>query len=376
MNIIKARNVNHAYFYGREELACWGARMGSRNGDVIVAPWPVVTVYENPCERVLFDEVRDANPFFHLMEALWMLAGRDDAAFLNHYIRDFGTRYSEEGGYIHGAYGMRWRSAMGFDQLDHVVAMLRRDPTSRQAVIQMWDCRTDEYNVLDSAGCDDLRGDFKDRPCNTHLYLRVREVRDVHEGGAIRDAAGGVIDYVDTTEHVRRELDMTICCRSNDAVWGAHGANAVHFSVLLEYLAGRIGVGVGKMYQISNNFHGYVGVLGKMPQPDEINDPYENAEVYSTAMATDWGTWDEDLRHFMRWHDVLYATPYDSDEPAPAFPPVSNAWFRMTACRVAFANWHRVNKNVEMALRVSEKISAPDWRRACGEWLQRREKTK
>jgi thymidylate synthase len=53
-------------------------------------------------------------------------------------------------------------------------------------------------------------------------------------------------------------LDLTVLCRSNDVVWGAYGANAVHFSVLQEYLAGRIGVDVGVMYQFSNNYHGYV----------------------------------------------------------------------------------------------------------------------
>jgi hypothetical protein len=48
---------------------------GSRAGDVLVAPHPVMSVTSIPTERVLFDPARDANPFFHLFESLWMLAG-------------------------------------------------------------------------------------------------------------------------------------------------------------------------------------------------------------------------------------------------------------------------------------------------------------
>jgi hypothetical protein len=47
---------------------------------VLVSQTPVVTCYSAPTQRVLFSPMRDANPFFHLMEALWMLAGRDDVA--------------------------------------------------------------------------------------------------------------------------------------------------------------------------------------------------------------------------------------------------------------------------------------------------------
>jgi hypothetical protein len=50
---------------------------------------------------------------------------------------------------------------------------------------------------------------------------------------------------------------MTVTCRSNDAIWGAHGANAVHFSVLQEYVAAAVGVLVGPMVQLSNNYHIY-----------------------------------------------------------------------------------------------------------------------
>jgi hypothetical protein len=80
---VTVRNVNEALGQGISWLAGpMGVEEPSRNGPVRVSPYPVVTTYANPAERVLFSPMRDANPFFHLFEALWMLAGRNDLPWL------------------------------------------------------------------------------------------------------------------------------------------------------------------------------------------------------------------------------------------------------------------------------------------------------
>lgn len=360
MRVIEGRNVNELYAEGLALLIRAGLHEKSRAGDVIVVSSPVMSVYLNPCERVLFDAERDANPFFHLMEGLWMLAGRDDSAFLDHYVKDFGERFAEkEDKRIHGAYGYRWRnhSAFGFDQLQVVIDKLKLNHGDRQAVIQMWDCRGDWYgggpgsSGPDYAGFDDLRGDYKDRPCNTHLYLRVRSMSKIN----------------DVTPSVHK-LDLTICCRSNDIVWGAYGANAVHMSMLQEYLAGMIGVQVGTMYQLSNNYHGYVSQFDKTGHVASWSDPYDNGEVFAVPMAKDWSAWDQDLRAFMRWHELQWKHPINTP------PFFVNDWFLSTACHVAEANrlWKR-NERVH-AMSHAMDIAAPDWRRACVEWIERRVK--
>ena len=91
----------------------------TRNGPAMVMPGPVTTMIQCPTERVLFSATRDANPAFHLFEAIWMLAGRNDVAPLNTFIRDFGERFGEPEGIVHGAYGHRWRNA-GQQQLDGI----------------------------------------------------------------------------------------------------------------------------------------------------------------------------------------------------------------------------------------------------------------
>jgi len=321
MHVIRARNVNHLFIEGLTHLAHVGEPSDSRAGRVLVAPWPVMSIYERPMERVLFDAKRDANPFFHLMEGLWMLAGRNDAAFLDNYVKDFGSRFAENG-IIHGAYGHRWRRALGFDQLHEIVRRLHADPTDRQCVLQMWDANQYEERRGGAEGgyvygSDDLEGSWRDRPCNTHCYFRVRGRNATPE------------------ETGRPVLDMTICCRSNDIVWGAYGANAVHMSMLLEYVAGRAGLGVGTMYQLSNNYHGYVVMLDKIGDPEELdgNDPYDDGVVHSVAMAENWNGWDQDLRLFMEWHDNLWTLDKDSmdiDTPDGLY----NLWFHVVAGKV------------------------------------------
>lgn len=373
MIVLKGRSVNELWAKGMLALAQDGVEQDSRAGRVRVLPYPVLSVYERPYERVLMDAVRDANPMFHLMESLWMLAGRDDAAFLDRYVGDFGERYAEKDGRIHGAYGYRWRHTMGFDQLDQVVNRLRDNPNDRQAVIQMWDAA--QYEDWRGGtqgrmhyGSDDLEeSQWKDRPCNTHIYLRVRTTYE-NGGGVIYNAAGGQEDYIEP--EVRRELDLTVCCRSNDIVFGAYGANAVHFSVLQEYLAGRLGVSVGRMYQFSNNYHGYVDVLRRQGDPlilSAVPDPYTNP-VRSLPMGKNWEAWDSDLRSFMEWHDdVLWSSVEESGSHIYA-----NSWFAHTAVPVSCANYCWKHGNRDEALKWAEKIDAPDWRAACVAWMQRR----
>jgi thymidylate synthase len=158
-----------------------------------------------------------------------MLEGKNDTASLDRYIKDFGGRYAETDGTLHGAYGYRWIHGFGFNQLDVIVKRLEDNPNDRQCVLAMWDATNN--------GEDDLAGVWKDRPCNTHVYFRLRN---------------------------KKELDITVCCRSNDMIWGAYGANIVQFGVLHRYMAARLEAEVGVYYQISNNYHAYLNVFAPL----------------------------------------------------------------------------------------------------------------
>lgn len=357
MRVINARNVNDAYAKGMSLLRHEGARADSRGGPVLVAAWPVTTVYRNPCERVLFDAQRDANPFFHLMEGLWMLAGRGDARFLETYIKRFGE-HAEPNGLIHGAYGYRWRKAFGFDQLEIIVRKLRENPDDRQAVLQMWDCMPTVDTDWGWIGQSDLQSLWHDRPCNTHVYFRVRQL-------------------IDSEKKNRSVLDMTVCCRSNDIIWGAYGANAVHMSMLQEYMAAAIGVGVGTYYQVSNNYHAYQDVYDKCSDPDKtihFHDPY----------STDRDVRPWPLVHvpssFLHETEIMLTTVETLGEDLPdkiiyeQVRKLENEFLWRTAWPMMMAHMFWKLRVEAVTRNWLNQIQASDWRLAATRWIERRAK--
>jgi hypothetical protein len=158
----------------------------------------------------------------------------------------------------------------------------------------------------------------KDVPCNTSIYFAVNG-----EGA----------------------LDMTVCNRSNDLVWGALGANAVHMSVLQEYIAARLDRDVGQYYQFTNNLHGYLTTIEPL-----------------RGLAARQGEQSPYALGLVRPYPMLDFTPegavgkYERD----VIQFVDAAWLCYKT------------KSAAAALLVCDKIHAPDWKKACKEWLQRK----
>lgn len=323
MRVLEVRNVNHAYPMGLHMLRGCGIERNSRAGRVLECPEPVATVYAKPTERVLFDRHRDANPFFHFMESLWMLGGRNDVSFVTHFAKRMHT-FSDDGQTLNGAYGFRWRKCYTGDQLDILVNMLRKDPETRRAVLQMW------YPE------DLVNQKSLDLPCNTNIYFKVR-------GDKI---------YGDA----KPTLHMTVCCRSNDIIWGAYGANAVHMSMLLEYMAGRTGYAVGTYTQVSDSYHAY---LDTMPKLAEDRDLYLTEGVVPRPIMDDPTTWDEDLSMFLSTRPLRESSYH-------------NSWFWLVALPISVAwEYHKIHQYGN-AQSTAQLCKATDWSLACLEWLERR----
>jgi thymidylate synthase len=363
MKVISVRNVEEAIHKGLQLIYKEGIRETSRAGDVLVMPEPVVTVYEKPQERVLFSPERDANPFFHIFEALFMLAGRQDAKWLDQFIHDFSSRFAEPDGRIHDAYGFRWRKHFDMegggspylpDQLDTIVKLLRNNPQDRQAVLVMWDPVAD----LGVPG-------LKTRPCNTHCYLRVRSKVDVKVKPLTQAEKDARILKVDLNTGL--VLDITVCCRSNDLWWGAYGANACQFSILQEYLAARIVVGIGTYTQISNNYHLYFDMDEKAKKV--LTAPIDGSYAYNvetTELVTVPTEFDVDLERFM-YRTASSITPYlDKYE-------YRNCFFHEVAEPLFWANRYWKQKERQKALAMLAQMPPrSDWRLAAYNWMQRR----
>lgn len=328
---IKARNVNHAFsevFWLLNAYINTNAMVpeDTRNGPAYVFPSPVITTYTNPRERVLFHSGRDANPIFHLMESIWMLAGRQDVDFLQQFNSKIG-QFSDDQRIFNAAYGYRWRHHFGHDQLLEVIEMLRADPNSRQAVIQIWDHF-------------DLVKPTKDKACNTQVIFDTRGDR----------------------------LNMTVFNRSNDIWWGAYGANAVHFSVLQEFVAIATGFRMGVYRQISNNFHLYTELYNATQYihspPNVVDfDHYSDGLVRSTPLFTgDYCTFLQECERFCN-------SPFETSET------YEHDFFKQVALPMAMVSNVRRNKLGD-GRDYAATIHASDWRVATLDWINRREEAK
>jgi thymidylate synthase len=360
---LSTRNVNTAFetlVRGFHTGEIPTVRSTSRYGDVMTLEDPIIVTYEKPLERVLFNEARDCNPFFHVYEALWMLAGRNDVeplAYFNSKMRDF----SDDGTTFNGAYGYRWRHAKadGYgseddtctehgnctDQLKIIIDEFKARPDSRRVVLQMWNVGDDLLKIAPGAS--------KDVCCNTNAYFRLRPT-------GISSAQG-----VGVADKQLYELDMTVCNRSNDLVWGMLGANVVHFAFLQEYLAACIGVQVGKYHQLTNNLHVYVNNW----KPEEWLQrergfylPHWN----SVPLVRDPAVFDREIQAFVNHAAAPYQSLVRWKEPFlnEVAAPMCNAFTAHKQRDDAAADFHL------------HKIRADDWRVASIEWINRRRRAR
>lgn len=312
-HVFSFHDVNEAYYEIHTVKHHFTVSEDTRNGHAWVFPAPVIIANLMPERRVLFDPVRDANPFFHYMEAIWMMAGSRGVSFPSLFAKNL-LNYSDDGMSLHGAYGYRWRTHFATNQIDRVIGLLQADPLSRRAVIAMWDPEVD------------WKENAKDLPCNTHVYFRV----------------------------MKGELSMTVCNRSNDLVWGALGANVVHMSLLQEYVAEALALPIGPYYQFTNNLHIYEGWERKFGPPVRwyrANPNYKSIK---------WGPDTLDINEAASFvtNDLTY--DYSSDVLRLNAVPMFKAWHAHKA------------KNYEAAAAEALLIYDDDWREACLKWLERR----
>jgi thymidylate synthase len=255
-----------------------GVGANSRNGPVLKFNRQVAMTYRQPWHRGNFTPGRDANPFFHIAESMWMLAGRSDVGFLD-YFNSGMKQYSDDGINFNAAYGYRARHHFCINQLEEVAEILYKDYTSRQAVIQLWEP-------------DDLIKETKDKACNMAMVFEIRGI----------------------------QLELTVFNRSNDLVFGGvTGANPVHFSYFQQWVADKLGVPMGNLTFISTNAHVYTA----LPHWERMS--FEQA-LPSKALYLPLGELEEANR---MCHDILggdLSEPFESPHMEYIVKPIMAAW--------------------------------------------------
>jgi thymidylate synthase len=389
---LTCRNVNEAFRVLVESIhEGWIPTEveASRYGEVIRVPEPVIVTYTHPTERVLFNTARDANCFFSLYESLYFLAGRNDVAPLAYYNSRM-PEFSDDGKTFNDSYGYRWRYAVSGvdghdgtidreDQLDTLVVHLRRKPESRRAVLQMWNVEDDLLKIDDSkAVCCNLSAVFRVE------WGRCPRCSRVASSGVVMAPFAPCSHCKGTPNDAPEILNMTVFNRSNDLVYGMLGANAVHFSFLLEYMAARLGLKVGKYHQVTADLHAYTKTWEPEKwladgTPDYYNpkaeDPYppldghhtnSPAGVHTIPLVKNPECFECECRQIVQFHsdgEIFGRLGGDRwEEP-----------FLQTVAEPMFRAYHAYkSRSYDSALRWANLVAAPDWRIAARGWIQRR----
>tara|TARA_R110000822_G_scaffold11698_2_gene42465 strand:+ start:4988 stop:5998 length:1011 start_codon:yes stop_codon:yes gene_type:complete len=328
-------------------FADWGEKQSSRNGAVLRLPGVTTITISRPEEKVNFCHIRDANPFFHYFESLLMLGGNNDAIAMAAILPSM-IGFSDNGITFNAFYGTRIRKNGKRDQLNEVIKLLRKDPNTRQAVIQIWDSA-------------DLVKQTKDKACNISMLF---EISRGNRGLA---------------------LNMTLFNRSNDAVWGTiSGANIFHFAMFHQYVATALKIPMGEWTTVSNNLHVYVD----NPKWEKLEHYYSVSRMPS-HMTNPYDDFRDAAKHHLvrrlnkpRTGEELQEIMDDSflDFYRELRHQMSCGWVGFTATDrrsmpmqmlSAFASYK--NKNKAEAITTLEKAIIPlDIKTASIKWLHRR----
>jgi len=153
-----------------------------------------------------------------IAEQMWFLMGQKNLAFLQRFTKIW-DEFAEENNCVESAYGYRWRKHFGRDQIDGLVQLLSKDPSSRHGVILMWD-----------PADDGLANGIKKKnvPC----------------------------PYTFTVQIMGGRLCLHLIIRSNDMMLGnPHDVSG--FAFLMHMLAQKLNVGLGALTISISNAHIY-----------------------------------------------------------------------------------------------------------------------
>ncbi|MBF4624984.1 thymidylate synthase [Clavibacter sp. VKM Ac-2872] len=149
--------------------------------------------------------------FSALGELTWYLSGSADPEHISYYL----PKYSENVGDFSGSYGPRLFGPGRGAQVAGVIDQLRASPTTRKAVVQLFDR-------------SDLLGNAKDVPCTCTLQFFVRDSK----------------------------VELVVYMRSNDVMFGLLH-DVFSFTFLQELIASTLSLEIGTYKHVVGSLHLY-----------------------------------------------------------------------------------------------------------------------
>lgn len=217
---IKEKTLDDLMHEVFERLISQGTKVSSSKGNNRELGG-VLLELTNPRARLSRTEVK-GTLFSCLGEFLWYLSGSNQLSFIKNYLSKYG-KFSDDGRTTYGAYGPRlFNMRGGYDQVANIISLLKKKPSTRQAVIQIFDAR-------------DLLKPHKDLPCTCTIQFMLRDSK----------------------------LDVFATMRSNDVFLGfPHDVFA--FTMLQEVIARSIKKDIGTYKHSVGSLHVYDKDLPKI----------------------------------------------------------------------------------------------------------------
>ena len=200
-------NINDMYVNMCKDLILTGKRV---NDTLELNNYMVTLTNVDQCVI----NVRSLSLNYMAAELLWYLNGRNDVDFIGKYASMW-NRITDDGKTNNSAYGYIIKYKHGFDQLEKIIELLKVDPYSRRAVINI---NVPNENVIKT----------KDEMCTICLNFQLRNSK----------------------------LNCTAVMRSNDIYTGTV-YDITYFILLQKYVASRLNVSCGDYTHIALSLHVY-----------------------------------------------------------------------------------------------------------------------
>ena len=221
----KFTNADEAFTYWYQCIENYGTEFAGTK-----ALFNIGFQMDKPDEMNIKQHWRKWNVDYAEAEWQWYLSGDRNVEALGKLygkVPSIWKRMADKKGEVHSNYGYQWKRN---EQLDKVIALLKRDPETRQAAISIYDGK--EINTY-----------WKDTPCTYAVQFTV----------------------------VKNHLNMAVTMRSND-LWYGFCNDQYCFAQLQKLVAEKTGYELGSYFHFAHNLHLYKKDLGKyLPQrPDNL----------------------------------------------------------------------------------------------------------
>lgn len=219
---MKFKTINNMYKYYVNNVIKNGNNIGNTKEFTNV----IFTVKDVINNNII--NIRNISYEYILAELIWYFSGSNSVDFIGQF-GDMWNKISDDGVTNNSAYGYILKEKFGFDQIEKIIELLKKDPTSRRAVLNI---NSANKSVIET----------KDEPCTISIQFLLRNGR----------------------------LNCTTVMRSNDLYFGLP-YDAIFFTELQKYIASRLKCKVGFWTHFVGSMHIYMKDIKRLKelQPDD-----------------------------------------------------------------------------------------------------------